>query len=448
MRLGELLVAAKAATAEQVTEALRAQVLYGGRLGTNLVELGIIDLEQLSEALATLQHRPAALGKHFGSPDRALQRGFAADLAYRHACVPLFKAGTNHVIIATIAPLDPSALAEVAASLEVEPERIVATVAPELRIRYYLERDFHVARDTRFLRVRGKVSRGILTSELFASDVEDTRDEALAPVAAPDQRMTQELGQREWMLPAAPAPEIAHGERTTIELSPKDWIVAGRAGADKASNAAVQVLLDAMSGPPTRRDIEHPERRTYLATLAENKPRARPRRREAHQLELDPMSTSFASVDEATRSLRNCHDREQVARVAIQAVTVLGPSDTAILLNIRGQVAVGWTGCGRGRSALPEIVVPLDQPGLIATAMLSRATVRAEATSLSIIDTRLFDLLGGAQGELVAAPITLVNDVICVIATVAARNAELTKLDAIAAASGAAFLRLLRNADR
>ena len=81
VRLGELLVRVNAATSEQVAEALRSQVLHGGRLGTNLVELGIIELEPLSTLLADLQRRPAALQKHFESPDRDLQQSFAAHLA-------------------------------------------------------------------------------------------------------------------------------------------------------------------------------------------------------------------------------------------------------------------------------------------------------------------------------------------------------------------------------
>ena len=41
-KLGELLVASGLLTADQVEQALRAQVLWGGRLGTNLIELGFV----------------------------------------------------------------------------------------------------------------------------------------------------------------------------------------------------------------------------------------------------------------------------------------------------------------------------------------------------------------------------------------------------------------------
>jgi hypothetical protein len=45
MKLGTLLLRNAAIGLAQLEAALRNQVLYGGRLGTNLVELGFIDLE-------------------------------------------------------------------------------------------------------------------------------------------------------------------------------------------------------------------------------------------------------------------------------------------------------------------------------------------------------------------------------------------------------------------
>ena len=59
-RLGELLTSARLIESGQVERALRAQVMWGARLGTNLVELGAIDLETLTRALEQLLLR----GRH------------------------------------------------------------------------------------------------------------------------------------------------------------------------------------------------------------------------------------------------------------------------------------------------------------------------------------------------------------------------------------------------
>src|ERR1044071_9613606 len=118
-RLGEHLVAAGLLTAEQVEQALRAQVMWGGRLGTNLVELHFLELAPLSKALGRQHHLPAVLARHFEKADPGPER---------------------HVVIAAIAPLLPRQLAIIADELAVDIRKLVPAIAPELRIRYQLER--------------------------------------------------------------------------------------------------------------------------------------------------------------------------------------------------------------------------------------------------------------------------------------------------------------------
>ena len=50
--LGKYLLENGIVTAEQLEEALQSQVAFGGRLGTNLVELGYVSLEDLAVHLA------------------------------------------------------------------------------------------------------------------------------------------------------------------------------------------------------------------------------------------------------------------------------------------------------------------------------------------------------------------------------------------------------------
>src|SRR5215510_12721410 len=92
-RLGELLVAAGLVTADQVEQGLRAQVMWGGRLGTNLVELGHLDLDDLARTLGRQHKLPAALTRHFERVDRALQTRLPAALAEHHFVLPLFRSG-------------------------------------------------------------------------------------------------------------------------------------------------------------------------------------------------------------------------------------------------------------------------------------------------------------------------------------------------------------------
>src|SRR5215470_8078287 len=156
-RLGELLVAAGLLAVEQVEQALRAQVLWGGRLGTNLVELHYLELDPLSKALGRQHRLPAALARHFEKADPALQRLLPAELAERFSCIPLLRMGPEgHVVVASLAPLAPRPIAVIAEALAIETARLVPAIAAELRIRYQLERVYRIRRAARFLRARGK----------------------------------------------------------------------------------------------------------------------------------------------------------------------------------------------------------------------------------------------------------------------------------------------------
>src|SRR4051812_10143409 len=146
-RLGELLVAAGLLRSEQVDQALRAQVLWGGRLGTNLVELHFLELDPLSRVLGRQHHLPAALARHFEKADPALQAQLPREIAERFSCVPLLRMGPDrHVVIAATAPLGPRQLAIIAGELAVDVARLVPAVAAELRIRYQLERVYRIGR--------------------------------------------------------------------------------------------------------------------------------------------------------------------------------------------------------------------------------------------------------------------------------------------------------------
>ncbi|HLL24336.1 MAG TPA: hypothetical protein VK427_19530, partial [Kofleriaceae bacterium] len=157
MRVGELLVRTGLVTPAQVAQALRAQVMWGGRLGTNMVEQQMIDLDTLSRVVAHQHGLPAALAKHFAAADPALQAKLSPEIAAQTGCIPLRRVG-EHVAITSIAPLDARARKLVADQLGVAYRGIVPSIAAELRVRYHLERVYDIPRDARFLRSRKRTT--------------------------------------------------------------------------------------------------------------------------------------------------------------------------------------------------------------------------------------------------------------------------------------------------
>ena len=151
MKLGTLLLRNAAISLTQLEAALRAQVLYGGRLGTNLVELGFVDLDALAEYLGELTQLPVATRAVLEAARPEALALIDAAMAERLGAMPLHvmpppDAGLG---VAMIEPFDLGAVEELAqkAGMPIRPY-----VVPELRLLYYLERAYGLPRKARFVR--------------------------------------------------------------------------------------------------------------------------------------------------------------------------------------------------------------------------------------------------------------------------------------------------------
>ena len=62
VKIGEMLVALSACPQEAIQEALHSQSFFGGRLGTNLLQMGAVEEARLADALARLYRIPSISG--------------------------------------------------------------------------------------------------------------------------------------------------------------------------------------------------------------------------------------------------------------------------------------------------------------------------------------------------------------------------------------------------
>ncbi len=161
MKLGTLLLRNAAIGLSQLEAALRNQVLYGGRLGTNLVELGYVDLELLSAYLAELSGFPIATPTLLDQVDPQLVERLGSDDAHRWRALPLgyLGEGTDTVAVGLVDPTDTEAIAQVGARLGAS---VTPYIVPELRALYYLEKLFGLPRRGRFVRT-GRALDGRVT---------------------------------------------------------------------------------------------------------------------------------------------------------------------------------------------------------------------------------------------------------------------------------------------
>src|SRR2546423_3738482 len=148
MKLGEMLVRDGRLTEAQLVSALNYQARDGGRLGTVLVEHGMVDLEALTVYLGLELGVPIATGAMLERAKRAAVRLLQPSQAFKHRCVPLVV--QDRQLIAAIE--DPHDFATLEALASITGYRVLPRVAPELRLYYYIERYYGVARPARFLR--------------------------------------------------------------------------------------------------------------------------------------------------------------------------------------------------------------------------------------------------------------------------------------------------------
>jgi hypothetical protein len=150
VKLGTLLLRNAAIGLSQLEAALRNQVLYGGRLGTNLVELGHLDLEMLSAYLGELAGCAVATPTLLDAADPKLLERLGSDDAHRLRAIPLGHLGEGATVaVAFVDPTDKAAIDEVATRLGTI---VTPYIVPELRALYYLEKHFGLPRRPRFMR--------------------------------------------------------------------------------------------------------------------------------------------------------------------------------------------------------------------------------------------------------------------------------------------------------
>ncbi|CAN5903620.1 hypothetical protein BH11MYX2_BH11MYX2_25850 [soil metagenome] len=427
MRLGEVLVEAAVLDREQLAEGLRAQVVWGARLGTNLVELGHLQIDDLSKALGKLHQMPAALGKHFERADPELQTKLPTQLAQKYSCVPLVMA-KDHCVIALEHLLAPSELAQIAIALGVAAEKLVPAIAGELRMAFQLEKVYGIARDPRMVRSRGTRS-------------EDSQIFRLQPSIDPLLELSLSAGNAEAVPLLEEQPSEAAPEPT-----------GGRFQRPGSFGLQLPEEPSAVGPAPTPFDPLDDERRTYLKTLADILAE-QPDSQQSVMVHLESLNQPVAkraeppTLTSATQWIFKGPDREQIAHRVIAAINKFVPAArAAVFLVVRGRNAVSWTSFCRDGTELPPIALPLDQPGLLPVVMRRGSSARASSGDLNSVDFLLLAALGARHGELLVAPISVAEQVISVVALATAHRAVLDGLDQITTATGAAFARLMRDA--
>jgi hypothetical protein len=112
IKLGQLLLREKLVTAEQLEEALKSQAIFGGRLGSFLVEAGALREEQLAALLGRKYQVPFARSDHFSRLSPEAIKSVPRELAEKYLVLPLKKEG-KRLWLAMADPGDLRAIEEI-----------------------------------------------------------------------------------------------------------------------------------------------------------------------------------------------------------------------------------------------------------------------------------------------------------------------------------------------
>ncbi|MBJ6764217.1 hypothetical protein JGU66_25865 [Myxococcaceae bacterium JPH2] len=178
-KLGAILVRKGLITQAQLDEALNSQLIYGGRLGSHLVEMGWLDIDTLGMALGEQMRLPVAMEADFDVVPEAALKLLTAAQAEKHLAFPLAQEG-RRLKVALASPLE---IQHVDALGFITGLRIIPHVTPELRLFEYQLRRYGIQRPVRSSRPKAVSAARRPAAPLPVAP--PGRPAAMAPVAPP-----------------------------------------------------------------------------------------------------------------------------------------------------------------------------------------------------------------------------------------------------------------------
>jgi len=148
-KLTQYLIDKGYATEDQCSEALQRQVIFGGRIGTNLQELLYITEDQLLDALSHCLHIPIADPEQLQKIDPSLIEQIPEDLARKYKVAP-FESSKGRIHLAMTDPTNMEALDEISF---ITGKVIKPFITTELKMSFLLGKYYNISQERRFISI-------------------------------------------------------------------------------------------------------------------------------------------------------------------------------------------------------------------------------------------------------------------------------------------------------
>ena len=403
MSLSSLIVQREIATIRQVEEALARQVLYGGDLVTNLLEVTAVDEWQLATLAAEEAKLPPAPAGALKVPAKEVLELIPAELAVRRGLFPLSSAGEK-IVVALSEPLGKDEEEQLAFAMGQQIEQVYALV---VRVREALSSAYGAPLERRLealiQRLAGQDAR-IPSSRpplLQNAPIVQTPPK---PASIPPYRLSPAYGIPATQIDTAPDTDEtpAPPPMQVVHLKSRTQTQAGfpapRIEADDETAVAPPVTVP----PPQSRTTgayasptivaPPPEAPTFIRATSNA---TRPIRRRRGPL----------SAEVAKEEMKSAEDRDGILDLLFEFGRQF--FDFAALFVVHGDLAEGRDafGVGAAREKVIGIGVPLGQPGMLARARETKQPVFT-TTSTDEADVILrSDLERTTATEIVVAPV-------------------------------------------
>ena len=332
---GEYLVSQGAISEAQLEETVRSQAVYGGRIGTSLLERGFMGLEDLARHLAGYHGFPLPPAAWLEAPDERASKLIPLPLIRRCRVLPLrVDRETLHV-----AMQDPSNQQQLDFLAVASGRSIKAYVLPEVRLAYWLEIHHDIDRHPRLINLATR-SRQLGMTEVEAESATPFISDGLrAPLTWDDVEVPEQ---------ATPAAAPGGPEAEEIVL-----------------------LEEIFAEPDPLPEFEFPA----ATSAADGKERL--------------LSSRIANLE---AQLHAATERDEIVRLGLEIARSYSRA-TAIFL-VKGGVVSGHRGDGEGMQIdLGKVEIPLDTASIFTHPALTRTPFRGEPIADGI-DGRLMDALG------------------------------------------------------
>lgn len=345
-RLGELLIAEKMINAEQLEDAVEAQCLYGGRLGTSLIELGYLDEEEIAKTLSRKLRLPyIEPGLLMKIPSEVIAL-VPQKLAWKHLVIPC-RLEKKRLYLAMSDPTNLTIIDALAFRLGFI---IVPVVVPEIRLMLALQKYYQLELSPRFQTLSQSLAKHKRKSRPDQSANPKTQK------AQPQKQRKAEAGDEP--------------EETILEVSTADILVDEEVGDDQWPLLGEKDSLDNLSDTEYQKLINMPEHLRlnsvegeFLAGADRQVTRevARLKAEEQHPFTLLCVTLTAAG------------NRDDIANAIIEYLTP--HTAGAALLMVKDNEAMGWKATADGDviADFAQLRIPLDQPSVLQTVATSKS---------------------------------------------------------------------------